>query len=72
MDFSEQLPLSEGYMDILVVVDWLTKQAIFVPTVRTINAIILLELFIKYVFVKHRVPNYVTFNRGTEFVLKFF
>jgi len=32
MDFIEQLPESLGYTDILVVVDRLTKQAIFIPT----------------------------------------
>ena len=30
------------------------------------------ELFIKHVFMKHRVPNHVTSNWGTEFVSKFF
>jgi len=72
MDFIEQLPPSEGHTDILVVVDRLTKQVIFIPTIRSINAVLLAELFIKYVFSKHRVPNHVTSNRGMEFVSKFF
>jgi len=72
MDFIEQLPPSEGHTDILVVVDRLTKQVIFIPTIRSINAVLLAELFIKYVFSKHGVPNHVTSDRGMEFVSKFF
>jgi len=72
MDFIEQLPPSEGHTDILVVVDRLTKQVIFIPTIRSINAVLLAELFIKYVFSKHGVPNHVTSNQGMEFVSKFF
>jgi len=60
MDFIEQLPLSEGHTDILVVVDRLTKQVIFIPTVRSINTVLLAELFIKHIFSKHGVPNHIT------------
>ena len=72
MDFIEQLPPSGGYTDILVVVDWLTKQVLFIPTIRLLDATILAELFIKHVFSKHGVPSYITSDRGTEFVSKFF
>ena len=72
MDFIEQLPLSEDYTDILVMIDQLTKQAIFIPTIRSINAVLLAELFIKYVFSKYKVFSYVTSNWGTEFISKFF
>ena len=72
MDFIEQLPPSEGHTDILVVVDQLTKQVIFILTVRLINTVMLVELFIKHVFSKHGAPSHVTSNWGTEFVSKFF
>jgi len=72
MDFIKQLPPSEGHTDILVVVYRLTKQVIFIPTVRSINAVLLAELFIKHIFSKHGVPSHVTFNQGMEFVPKFF
>ena len=72
MDFIEQLPLSEGYTDILVVIDQLTKQALFIPTIRLLDAAMLAELFIKHVFSKHGVPSHIISNRGTEFVSKFF
>jgi len=72
MDFIEQLPSSEGYTDILVVVDQLTKQALFIPTIRSLDATMLAELFIKHIFSKHGVPSHVTSDQGTEFVSKFF
>jgi len=72
MDFLEQLPPSGGYTDILVVVDWLTKQVLFILTIRSLNATMLAELFIKHVFSKHSVPSHVTSDREAEFVSKFF
>jgi hypothetical protein len=38
MDFIEQLPDSEGFTAILVVVDHFTKQALFIPTHDTITS----------------------------------
>ena len=72
IDFIEQLPLSGGYTDILVVVDQLTKQALFILTIRSLDATMLAELFIKHVFSKHGVPSHVTSDWGTEFMSKFF
>ena len=46
MDFIKKLPLSSGYDTILVIVDWLTKQSIFVPMVDTITAPMLAQLFV--------------------------
>jgi len=38
IDFIEQLPELQGYTEILVIMDRLTKQAIFTPTWRSIDA----------------------------------
>ena len=46
MNFIEQLPESLGYTNILVVVGRLTKQAIFIPTQRSINTVRLMEIFV--------------------------
>jgi len=60
MDFIEQLPASSGFTSILVVVDCLSKQSIFIPTMDTINSAELARLFVIHVFSKHGVPEHVT------------
>ena len=72
MDFIEQLPLSSGFTAILVIVDRLSKQSIFIPTHDTITSLELAKLFLLHVFSKHGVPAHVTSNWGTEFVSHFF
>jgi transposase InsO family protein len=71
MDFIEQLPPSLGFTAILVIVDRLTKQVIFIPTTDTITSAGLAELFIIHVFSKHGVPGHITSDRGSEFVSHF-
>lgn len=72
MDFIEHLPDSSGFTAILVIIDRLSKQAIFIPTHDTITSPDLARLFVLHVFSKHGVPSHVTSDRGTEFVLHFF
>jgi len=72
MDFIEQLPSSSRFDTILVIVNWLTKQAIFIPAHDTIMSANLAHLFVLHVFSKHSVPSHVTSNRGSEFVSNFF
>ena len=72
MDFIEKLLSSSRFDTILVIVDWLTKQAIFIPAHNTITSADLACLFVLHVFSKHSVPSYVTSDRGLEFVLNFF
>ncbi|KAF8625776.1 hypothetical protein AX17_006760 [Amanita inopinata Kibby_2008] len=72
MDFIEKLPDSAGYSAILVVMDQLSKQSIFIPTTDTITAPKLAKLFVIHVFSKHRVPSHITSDRGSEFVSHFF
>ena len=68
----DNLPVSSGYSAILVIVDRLTKQGIFIPTHDIIDAPGLAKLFILHVFSKHGVPEHVTSDRGSEFVSHFF
>ena len=72
MDLIEQLLKSSGYTAILVVVDRLMKQAIFIPTHDTITSADLTKLFILHVFSKHGVPSHVTSNHGSKFISHFF
>jgi len=72
MDFIEQLPSSNGFTSILVIVDRLSKQGIFIPTYDTITSPELAKFFVTHVFSKHGVPTHVTSDRGSEFVSHFF
>jgi len=72
MDFIEKLPSSSGFDTILVIVDRLSKQAIFIPTHDTITSAELARLFVTHVFSKHGVPSHVTSDRGSKFVSHFF
>ena len=72
MDFIEQLPASSSYTAILVIIDRLTKQSIFIPTHDTITSAQLAQLFVLHVFSEHGVPSHVTSDRGSEFVSHFF
>jgi len=72
MDFIKKLPSSSRFDTILVIVDRLTKQAIFILTHDTIMSADLACLFILHVFSKHSIPSHVTSDRGLEFVSNFF
>ena len=48
MDFIEHLPKSDGFTAILVVVDRLTKQSIFIPTYDTVTSADLALLFVQH------------------------
>src|SRR5258708_7336955 len=63
MDFIKQLPVSEGFTAILVIVDRLTKQSLFIPTHDTVDAPQLARLFLTHVFSKHSAPGHVTSDR---------
>ena len=72
MDFIEKLPSSSRFDTILVMVNWLTKQVIFIPAHNTIMSVDLARLFVLHVFSKHGIPSHVTSDRGSEFVSNFF
>ena len=72
MNFIEQLPPSEGFTAILVIIDRLSKQALFIPTHDTIISTELAKLFLLHIFSKHRVPTHITSNWGSEFISHFF
>jgi len=72
MDFIKQLPPSEDFTKILMIIDQLTKQAMFILAHRSIDAPRLAHLFIQHIFSKHGVPSHITSNRGSEFVFRFF
>ena len=72
MNFIEKLPLFSRFDTILVIVNQLIKQVIFIPAYNTIMSADLAHLFILHMFSKHDISSYVTSDRGLEFVLNFF
>ncbi|KAI5474168.1 hypothetical protein MNV49_007998, partial [Pseudohyphozyma bogoriensis] len=70
MDFIEKLPESDGY-DSILVVDRLTKMAVFIPTDTTITAQELADIFIRHVFSKHGLPADIISDRGNKFTSQF-
>jgi hypothetical protein len=54
----------------MVVVDRLTKMQYIIP-IESINAILVAEYFIKYIFKLHRLPNLITSNHKSQFVSDF-
>ena len=68
MDFIKKLLSSSRFDTILIIVDWLIKQVIFISVHNIITSADLAYLFILHVFSKHRVSSYITFDRGLEFM----
>jgi len=67
MDFIEELPNSNGYNSILVVVDRLTKWAVFIPTTTTLKAAGLADLIIDHIICQHGIPRSIISDRGSKF-----
>ena len=59
-------------MAILVIVDQLSKQGIFIPTHNTITSTLLAKLLVLHMFSKHGVPSHCTSDRGLELMSHFF
>jgi hypothetical protein len=70
INFIVDLPSSNGFTNIMVVVDHLTKMRHMIP-INSINAVSVAKCFIKYVFKLHRLPNLIIFDYGSQFVLDF-
>ncbi|MBW0586590.1 hypothetical protein O181_126305 [Austropuccinia psidii MF-1] len=71
MDFITQLPLSNSFDSILVIVDRFSKMAVFIPTMSSITSLDLAHLFIKNMFSKHGLPSSIVSDRGSLFVSSF-
>ncbi|MBW0526174.1 hypothetical protein O181_065889 [Austropuccinia psidii MF-1] len=71
MDFITQLPLSNSFDSILVIVDRFSKMAVFIPTMSSITSLDLAHLFIKNIFSKHGLPSSIVSDRGSLFVSSF-
>jgi len=72
IDFIKKLLSFSRFDIILVIVNWLTKQVIFILAHDTIMSTNLACLFVLHVFSKHSISSYIISDRGLEFVLNFF
>jgi len=61
---------SNGFMNIIVVVDRLIKMRYMIP-MDLINVILVAKCFVKYVFKLHGLPNLIISNCRSQFVLDF-
>src|SRR5271167_1048341 len=71
MDYIVELPPSQGYNAIYVVVDRLTKMAHFCPTTTQVTAEETAQLYLRHVFKHHGLPDDIVSDRGTQFLSKF-
>ncbi|MBW0516280.1 hypothetical protein O181_055995 [Austropuccinia psidii MF-1] len=71
IDFITQLPLSNSFDSILVIVDRFSKMAVFIPTMSSITPLDLSHLFIKNIFSKHGLPSSIVIDRGSLFFSSF-
>ena len=71
MDFITDLPPSNSFDSIFVVVDRLTKMAHFVPCKKTSSSEDTARLFLDNVYRYHGLPDDIVSDRGTQFVSKF-
>ena len=67
MDFITDLPKSEGYDTILVVIDRMTKMSHFIPCNKDMNTRQFAKTFIKDIFRLHGLPKDIIMDRGTIF-----
>jgi hypothetical protein len=70
INFIVDLPSSNGFINIIVVVNRLIKIR-YMVLINSINAVLVAEYFIKYIFKLHRLPNSIVFDCGSQFVLNF-
>ena len=70
INFIIDLPNSNGFTNIIVVVDRLIKMQYMIP-IKSINAILVAEYFVRYVFKLHRLPNSIISDYKSQFILDF-
>ena len=63
--------MGQVYNIILVIVDKLTKQGYFIPYIEEILVEDIVRIYIKEVFIRHRVLDKIILDRDLRFILVF-
>ena len=71
MDFIMELPESEGYDGVLVIVDKLTRYAFFIPVKTTIDAEGVAALVFKHIVVHYGLPRQIISDRDARWTSSF-
>ncbi|MBW0473913.1 hypothetical protein O181_013628 [Austropuccinia psidii MF-1] len=71
IDFITQLPLTNSFDSILVIVDQFSKMAVFISMMSSITSLDLAHLFIKNIFSKNGLPSSIVSDEGSLFVSSF-
>ncbi|MBW0522388.1 hypothetical protein O181_062103 [Austropuccinia psidii MF-1] len=71
IDFITQLPLSNHFDPILVIMDRFSKMAVFIPTMSSIASLDLAHSVINNIFSNHHLPSSIVSDRGSLFVYSF-
>ena len=66
-DFTTDLPLSNGFDSILVVVDRFSKEVEFIPCNKTTTALDTARLYLYNVWKNHGLPSSIVSDRGPQF-----
>jgi hypothetical protein len=70
INFIIDLLSSNGFINIIVIINRLMKMQYMIP-MELINAILVAEYFVKYVFKLHRLPNLIISDYRSQFVSDF-
>ncbi|MBW0475596.1 hypothetical protein O181_015311 [Austropuccinia psidii MF-1] len=71
MDFITQLPLSDSFDLIILIVDRFLNMEVFIPAMSSINSLDLAHSFVKNIFSKNGLPSSIVSDRGSLFVSSF-
>jgi hypothetical protein len=70
INFIVNLPNSNRFTNIIVVVNYLIKIQHIIP-IDSINAILVAKCFIKHIFKLHRLSNLIVSDHRSQFILDF-
>ena len=70
INFIIDLPSSNKFINIMVVVNRLTKMR-YIISIDLINTTLVAKCFVKYIFKLYRLPNLIIFNYKSQFILDF-